>query len=132
MRFRNFFLKKLQNKQLVDFGMVSILILLILSIISPSLLYLKICIGLVLINILYPKLYLPFANIWYFLSDFMGNIMSKVILTIVFILLVLPIGIFRKILKKDSLQLKRFKDNSVTSFVTKNHNFISSDLSNPY
>jgi len=46
--------------------------------------------------------------------------------------MVLPIGVFRKILGKDSLQLNNFKKDSTSVFKSRTYTFFSEDLEKPF
>lgn len=50
-----------------------------------------------------------FYKVWIKFGDFMGNIISKVILTIVFYLLILPLGLVLRLTGKDFLRKHEFK-----------------------
>ena len=76
--------------------------------------------------------YYLFAIIWLGFSKLLGTVVSKIILTIVYIVLVIPVGIFRRILGKDSLQLSGFKKGSSSVMKTRNYSFTSKDIEMPY
>jgi len=70
--------------------------------------------------------------IWFGFSHILGTVISKIILTIVYILLVIPVGIFRRLIGKDSLQLSEFKKGNNSVMKTRNYNFSSKDIEYPY
>lgn len=74
----------------------------------------------------------PFAYVWFGLSMLLGKVMSKVLLSIVYILLVLPVAFVRRLIGKDALGLKRFGSHSDSCFVKREHTFVAQDLVNPY
>lgn len=63
--------------------------------------------GIVLIVLGYilPKLLLPFQKIWMGLALILGFFMSRIILTLLFYLVITPIGIIARLAKKDFLEL---------------------------
>lgn len=61
-------------------------------------------VGLILIGLLFPAVLKPLQKIWMGLALMMGWVMSRVILTLIFILLVTPIGLILKV------QGKQFMD----------------------
>ena len=85
-----------------------------------------------LIAMTYPLIFKPFAIVWFGLSTLLGTIVSKVILTILFFIVVLPIGLLRRALGKDSLRLKSWKKGSGSVFRIKEHKFVSKDLEHPF
>ncbi len=58
------------------------------------------------IAIIYPRLLKYFYSVWVKLGEFIGGIISKVILFILFFGLFTPIGIFFRIIRKDLLHQK--------------------------
>lgn len=69
--------------------------------------------------------------LWFKLSELMGSVMSKVLLTVIFYLFLTPIALlYRLIGKKDMLHLKRGNRNS--NFVERDHQFTKDDLENPW
>jgi len=65
--------------------------------------------------------------LWYKIADAMGFVMSRVLLTIVFFVILFPIALTYRIFNKDTLQLKR-KSNSYWS--VREHEYTSKDLEN--
>jgi len=59
-------------------------------------------------------------------------VVSKILLSILFFLVVLPIGLLRKIMGKDSMQMKSWKKSSESVFRQRNHQFSAKDLETPY
>jgi hypothetical protein len=58
------------------------------------------------------KLLTPLNKIWFKLGILLGNIISPIVMGIVFFLVVTPIGIFMKMLGKDLLNLKKSNNNT--------------------
>ncbi len=79
-----------------------------------------------------PRVFGPVAVVWLGFSHLLGSVMSRVMLSIIFALVVTPIGVVRRWVGKDSLQLRRFKDGGQSVFVTRNHVFAPADLDRPY
>jgi len=122
----------ISKKQATDSGLAIILICLIIALYLYSFLFVKLAIFFLLICMIWPELYKPFAFFWFGLSHVLGNILSKCLLTIVFFTIVTPIGLIRKIIGKDSLRLKEWKANDLSVFITRDHNFVSNDIETPY
>jgi hypothetical protein len=72
------------------------------------------------------------AGLWFWLSHLLGTVMSKVILTVLFFVLVTPIGLIRRLLGADTLQLKKWKKGSDSVFVVREGAVGEKDLANPY
>jgi len=85
-----------------------------------------------LVSLIIPVLFKPLAFLWFRLAKLLSFITSNLLLILLFFLLVTPVGLFRKILGKDSLKLKDFKRSSDSVLLERNHIFNSSDLKNPF
>lgn len=79
-----------------------------------------------------PVLFYPFTLLWLNFSEILGKLMSKVILSVIFFLMVCPVAIFRRLLGKDSLKLKVFKKDRNSVFFDRNHSFTKDNFIAPY
>jgi hypothetical protein len=127
-----YFPKKISEKQSSDSGMAIVLIFLLMGLFSGNNLHYKIAIPVLIINMTFPRFYYLFAIIWLGLTKLLGTVVSKIILTLVYIILVIPVGVFRRLLGNDSLQLNDFKKDTKSVFKIRNHIFSSKDMENPY
>ena len=128
----NYFPRTISKKQASDTGMAAVLILLLIGLFTQNNIYYKIAIPVLIMNMTFPMFYYPFAIIWLGLSHILGTIVSKIILSIVYFVMVVPTGLFRRIIGKDSLQLSKFKKTSTSVMQTRDHNFSSEDIEKPY
>jgi hypothetical protein len=80
----------------------------------------------------WPPLFKPFAKLWFALSTALGSVVSKIILALLFFLLVFPIGLLRRLLGKDPMQLRGWKKGPESVFRVRNHQFVAKDLEHPY
>jgi uncharacterized membrane protein len=87
---------------------------------------------LLIIAMAWPRAFQPLAGLWFGLSHVLGTVMSKVVLTLVFFLVVTPIGLMRRSLGKDSLQLKKFKKDRDSVFLVRSDLVEKKDLHKPY
>lgn len=65
---------------------------------------------------------------WLKMAEGLGFIMSKILLTVVFILLLCPLAFIARLFTQDKLQLK--KSDKGSYYVTRNHQFLPKDLEN--
>ncbi len=79
-----------------------------------------------------PRIFAPVAVVWLGVSHVLGRVMSTLLLTAVFVLIVTPIGILRRAMGKDSLRLRAFKRGSESAMQRRNHVFSGADLERPY
>ena len=79
-----------------------------------------------------PLLFRPLSVVWFGLSHLLGTVMSKVLLTGVFYLIVTPVGVVRRLLGHDSLRLRAFKAAGTSVMHQRHHVFEPGDLDKPY
>ncbi len=74
------------------------------------------------------------ARLWFGLSHVLGFFMSKVLLSIIYTLILMPVAMVRRIMGKDSMRLKNYKSKAEqgSAFVVREHTFTKEDLENPY
>lgn len=125
-------LRRATNDQARDTGMAMVLICLLLAYWGHHPQFLPLAIALLLLTMAWPKIFRPLAVLWFGLSHIMGNVVSKVFLTILFFGLVTPIGLIRRMLGKDSLQLRQWKKDTGSVLVQREGAFRPEDLVNPY
>jgi hypothetical protein len=65
-----------------------------------------------ILGLLNSKILTPLNKMWFKFGLFLGGIISPIIMGIIFFLVVTPIGIFMRIIKKDLLNLKYNDDQS--------------------
>lgn len=127
-----FILKTITTDQAKDSGMAAALICLLIAFFTEEVLFYGLATLVLLINMIRPRLFVPWARFWLTLSQVIGSVMSGIILSLIFIIMVVPAGLFRKIIGKDPMQLKKWKQNHASVFRVRNHEFTPEDLRNPY
>ena len=65
-----------------------------------------------ILGLLNSKILTPLNNIWFKFGLVLGKIISPIIMAIIFFLVVSPIGLFMRLIKKDLLNLKYNKNKS--------------------
>ena len=65
-----------------------------------------------ILGLLNSKILNPFNKLWFKFGMILGRIISPIIMSIIFFLVVTPIGLIMKLLKKDLLNLKFNKTNT--------------------
>ena len=127
-----FFKKKITKDQSRDTGMAMVLFLLLLAVSPKRHGYLIAAIVLHAMNMIVPQIFRPVAVVWLGLSTLLGEVVPKVLLSIVFFLVVTPIGFLRRLAGKDALKLREFKGSQDSVMLERNHLFIGRDLERPY
>ena len=131
-KIKEFIPKTISPDQAKDTGMAMVLICLLIAFFGQKQQLAGIAILLLLINMICPKIYKPVAKIWLGLSHLLGTIISMVLLSIIFFGLVMPVGLVRRLIGKDSLQIKKWKKGRDSVFKARDHEFTSEDITHPY
>lgn len=122
----------ISKKMALDSGLALVLISLIVFFITKSIPALYFATGFTVICMTVPSVFKPFAKLWFGLSHIIGTVVSKIILSIVFYVVITPVGLFRQMIGKDTLMLKKFKKGKDSVFVERNHIYKSEDILKPY
>jgi hypothetical protein len=85
-----------------------------------------------LVTMTVPSLLGPAAKLWFGLSHILGTIMSKVMLTLVFSLVLTPMGLLRRLAGKDSMRLRCFGRDQTSVFRVRDHEFTPADIEQPF
>lgn len=67
------------------------------------------------------------AKAWFRLGELLGFVVSKLVLSVVFYLLLIPIAFLHNLFNKDSLKIKHSKN---SMWFDRNHTYTSEDLKN--
>jgi hypothetical protein len=124
--------RKISKKEATDTGMAMTLICLLLGYFTKNNMFYMAAIPVLVINMAFPMIYYPFAVLWFGLTAILGEVVSKILLSVVYVVVLMPMGIIRRKMGKDTMQLKGFKKDSGSVMVTRNHEYISDDIVNPY
>lgn len=116
------------KKQCVEFGLVTILATVFLSLYLRQNHFAVVVFVLTLITIIIPIVFYPFAAVWFGLSKMLGAITSRILLATVFFILVTPVGLFRRFLKKDIMKIHQFKKNTKSVMANRDHLYTDKDL----
>jgi uncharacterized membrane protein len=91
-----------------------------------------VAIGILLVTLLIPILLKPLAVFWFGFSKALGWVTSRIVLFVIFFLLVVPMGLIRKAMGKDTMRIRQFKKGGKSAFTERNHEFTASDLKYPF
>ncbi len=127
-----FFSGPIDTQQCKDSCMAVVLICLLVGFFTERTGMFAVSIAFLFVGMAAPKIYAPFARLWFGLSKVLGTIMSKVILTILFFAVVTPVGLLRKMSGADPLQLKKWKKGTESVFTVRDHTFEPKEIEKPY
>lgn len=120
------------KKQSVEFGLVTILVTSFLAICLKQNYLVIAAFFLTLITIVVPIIFYPFAAAWFWLSKILSAIGSRVLLTIVFFIVVTPVGLVRRLLNRDSLKIDQFKKSTKSVMIDRDHLYTAGDFTDTF
>jgi len=123
---------RLTPDQCKDTGMAMVLILLLLTLAARRNYIIFCAIGLLVLTMIRPQMFRPVGVIWFGLAELLGMVTSRIVLTIIFLVVVTPIGLVRRLVGADTLKLKSFKKGHGSVMEKRNHTFAANDLERPY
>ena len=127
-----YFPESIDEHQCKDSGMAVVLICLLIAFFAEKKIFIPLSIVFLVLNMAIPTIYRRFAKVWLGVSHLLGTVVSKIVLTLIFFLLVTPIAVLRRFMAKDSLQLNEFKRNTSSAFTVREHMFNADEIEKPY
>ena len=124
--------KSVTREQAKDTGMAMVLICLLVWYFFNVKQLFALSLALLITNIVVPQIYKPMAKLWLGLSNLLGAVMSRVLLTILFFMLVTPIGVLRRVAGKDSLKINKWKKGRESVFYIRDYTYQPKDIDKPY
>ena len=124
--------KALTVEKCKDSGLALVLISLICYQAWKLEIFIILAIVFLVVAMTYPLIFQPFARLWFALSTALGTVVSKIILTVLFFVIVLPIGLLRRAMGKDSMRIKSWMKGRESVFRVREHQFSAKDLEHPY
>jgi hypothetical protein len=124
--------KKASRKQCVEFGQVLVLVCIGLALYHKNLHFAFAAFWALLVTMLMPRIYLPFAMIWFGIAEILNRISSWLVLHLIFFILVVPVGMVRKWRGKDAMKLKQFKKSNGSVMIQRDHLYEAADLKNTF
>jgi hypothetical protein len=118
-----FDLKNLTVEKCKDSGLALVLMSLICYQVWKMEILILLAIIFLVIAMTYPLIFKPFAIFWFTLSTALGTVVSKIILSGLFFVIVMPIGLFRRALGKDAMQIKSWKKGNDSVFRERKQRF---------
>jgi hypothetical protein len=113
-------------------GMAFALICLLVWFGQKSPVWIALAVVLLVVSMTVPLVLRPFARLWYGFSGLLGAVVSKILLTVIFTVVVVPIAMIRRGFGKDDLCLNQFKNSRGSVLHARNLTVTASDCENPY
>ncbi len=125
--------KKITDNQCKDTGLALILILLLIAWFSGKPIYWKLAIPVLVVTMTVPRLFKIPAIGWFGLSHFLGSIVSKILLSVLFFGIVTPVGLLMRLTGKDSMGLKKWKSGRQSVFIDRSSETVEAEkLEKPF
>ncbi|MDB4924027.1 SxtJ family membrane protein [Mucilaginibacter sp.] len=125
-------LAKITKLQTVEFSQVLVVVLIGLALYYKNHDLVIATLAVALISLVIPKLFYPLAVGWFSLSKVLSAVSSKILMGIVFILIVIPVGFFRKLTGVDNLKLRQFKKSRQSVMINRDHLYKDADFLNTF
>jgi hypothetical protein len=115
-----------------DTGLALVLVLLFVAHFWEFYSVVPAAIGVLLLTMIWPGVFAPLSVLWFGFSHIIGAVMSRVLLTAIFVLITTPMGVIRRLFGADGMQRKAWKKGRDSVFVRRDHVFSVEDLERPY
>jgi hypothetical protein len=122
----------INKKECSDTGMAMALISLLAGLFTKHPVFDVVALITIVITMGVPIIFYPLAIIWFGLSKAMGKVSSMLLLGLVFFLVVTPVGLFRRVLGRDRLNLLAFKRDNKSIFTERSHLYEASDFTHTF
>ena len=120
------------QQQAKDTGLAILLILLLAAHLTGNITLILPAIGILVLAMAWPVIFRPLAPLWFGLAYLLGTVVSKCLLTVLFFVLVTPIGALRQIFGSDPMKLKDWQNGKGSVLLERNHTYTKTDVERPY
>ena len=124
-------MKQVDIHKAKDTGLALVLVLIILSYMQTKGLTILWAAFLLVLTMLVPAVFKPLAVVWFGLADLLSQVFSRILLTVLYLGIIVPIALVRKAMGADAMQLKKFRQAN-SGFIIREHTFTSKDLETPF
>jgi len=121
-----------QDNRPRDTGMAAVLILLLITWFTANIAWVIPAIVALILTMTVPVIFKPLSVLWFGLANALGHVVSTLILSILFFVVLMPIGLIRKMGGADALRLKDWRNGDASAFVVREHLYTAEDLEKPY
>lgn len=123
---------KTQDNKPKDTGMAAVLILLLITWFTANITWVIPAIVVLILTMTVPIVFKPLSVLWFGLANLLGHVVSTVILSVLFFVVLMPIGVIRRVGGADALGLKKWRNGDVSAFVVRDHPYTAEELEKPY
>lgn len=127
-----FLKRQLNTAQVYGSGLALILLNLLLYIFLSKTIFLHFSLGFVILLMIWPSPFRYFGLFWFAFGEALGYMVSRIILSIIFLLLVVPIGLLKRRGLRKNMQLNIFKKDTTSVFRARDYVFSDKDFEKPF
>ncbi len=91
-----------------------------------------VAVGILLVTMTFPVAWKPAAVVWFGLAELLSVVSSRIILTLLFGLLIVPVGAWRRWRGHDPLGLRTFRKSQFSTLKVRERTWSATDLDKPY
>jgi len=125
--------KRITENQSKDTGLAIILILLLIAWFTKKPIYWQSAIPVLILTMTIPRIFTIPARGWFGFSNFLGGIVSKILLAILFFGVITPMGTMMRVFGKDSMGVKKWKSAQESVFIDRSTKKVNAaDLEKPF
>jgi hypothetical protein len=124
--------REISRDQAKDTGMAMALICLLIAYWGERPRLVILAILLLVVDMVWPPIFHYPAQAWFGLAHFMGAIVSRILLSVLFFGLVTPLGLVRRLGGADPMQRKKWKQGDDSVFRKRDHTYSARDIEQPY
>ncbi len=124
--------KDLSTAQVYGSGLASLLIILIVYFFTRNTTLLYVCFGVIILLMVWPRPFRYFGMLWLSFGELLGFVVGRLLLTIIYGLLVIPIGLFVRKKIRRNMQLFSFYASKQSAFKQRDHVFSEKDFEKPF
>lgn len=125
-------MRSVDQNQAKDTGLALVLVLLIIGHFRDKPALMLPAIGILLLSMTFPLVFSPLAWMWFGLSRILADIVSRALLTLLFLVVVIPVALIRRLFGADPMRLKAWKNSGDSVLKERDHTFSAEDLERPY
>jgi hypothetical protein len=115
-----------------DTGMAAVLVLILVAFFTRRQQWLLAATGTLVLTMVWPGAFGPLSRLWFGLSRLLGTVVSKVVLTVLFLSVVLPMGTLRRLAGADPMRVNSWHRDRRSVLSRRDRRFTAEDLEKPF
>ena len=115
-----------------DTGMALVLVCLLVSLYRQDQRFLLPAVILLIVTMAWPGIFYYPSKAWFGFARIMGNVVSRILLVVLFFAVVTPVGLVRRLFNADPMKRKLWKNGTASVFTVRDHLYTGQDMKQPY